>query len=96
MMAALWSASLEDVLQFPASQLIGFLCNHQMLQVFDRPVWKTVKGRSQVYVQAVKSDMERHGGKILLNARVTEVRKQPEGSQYRYQVVSTGHIDSFD
>ena len=37
MMAALWSASMEDVLNFPAAQLISFLCNHKMLQLFDRP-----------------------------------------------------------
>ena len=37
MMAALWSASIQDVLAFPAEQLIGFLCNHKMLQLFDRP-----------------------------------------------------------
>ena len=37
MMAALWSASMEDVLKFPAVQLIGFLCNHKMLQLFGRP-----------------------------------------------------------
>lgn len=37
MMAALWSASMEDVLDFPAVQLIGFLCNHKMLQLLDRP-----------------------------------------------------------
>ena len=37
MMAALWSASIEDVLEFPAEQLVGFLCNHRMLQLFDRP-----------------------------------------------------------
>eukprot|EP00591_Stephanopyxis_turris_P001384 CAMPEP_0195508044 /NCGR_PEP_ID=MMETSP0794_2-20130614/1350_1 /TAXON_ID=515487 /ORGANISM="Stephanopyxis turris, Strain CCMP 815" /LENGTH=1053 /DNA_ID=CAMNT_0040634899 /DNA_START=48 /DNA_END=3209 /DNA_ORIENTATION=+ len=49
MMAALWSASLEDVLQFPIEQLVGFLCNHKMLQVFDRPVWKTVANRSKSY-----------------------------------------------
>ena len=34
MMAALWSASLEDVLQFPAEQLIGFLCNHRYAFAF--------------------------------------------------------------
>ena len=54
MMAALWSASLEDVLQFPAIELIGFLCNHKMLQLFERPLWKTVAGRSRQYVQAVE------------------------------------------
>lgn len=37
MMAALWSASMEDVLEFPAAQLISFLCNHKMLQLLDRP-----------------------------------------------------------
>ena len=37
MMAALWSASMDDVLSFPASQLISFLQNHKMLQLFDRP-----------------------------------------------------------
>lgn len=37
MMAALWSASMEDVLAFPAAQLISFLCNHKMLQLLDRP-----------------------------------------------------------
>lgn len=37
MMAALWSASMEDVLQFPAAQLVSFLCNHKMLQLLDRP-----------------------------------------------------------
>lgn len=37
MMAALWSASIGDVLNFPAVQLVGFMCNHKMLQIFDRP-----------------------------------------------------------
>mmetsp|Transcript_24877 Transcript_24877/g.25231 ORF Transcript_24877/g.25231 Transcript_24877/m.25231 type:complete len:198 (-) Transcript_24877:151-744(-) len=41
MMAALWSASMTNVLQFPISQLVGFLCNHHMLQVFARPQVRT-------------------------------------------------------
>jgi cyclopropane-fatty-acyl-phospholipid synthase len=43
MMAALWSASMEDVLQFPAGQLISFLCNHKMLQLFDRPQVRSIR-----------------------------------------------------
>ena len=42
MMAALWSASIGNVLDFPACQLIGFMCNHKMLQVFDRPQVSTL------------------------------------------------------
>lgn len=37
MVAALWSMSIEDVLDFPAESLINFCCNHKMLQLFDRP-----------------------------------------------------------
>lgn len=37
MMAAIWSASMEDVLQFPAEQMIDFFCNHKLLQIFQRP-----------------------------------------------------------
>lgn len=37
MTAALWSASIDDVLSYPADQLISFMCNHRMFSVFDRP-----------------------------------------------------------
>lgn len=37
MTAALWSASIDDVLAFPADQLISFMCNHRMLSIFGRP-----------------------------------------------------------
>ena len=49
MMAALWSSSHEDVLSFPATSLIEFMCNHRMLQLFDRPVYQTPAGRSIEY-----------------------------------------------
>jgi predicted NAD/FAD-binding protein len=61
MMAALWSASLDDVLDFPAVQLVSFLSNHAMLQIFDRPVWQTVQGRSVQYVQAVETALNGNG-----------------------------------
>ena len=37
MTAALWSASIDDVLAYPADQLIAFMCNHRMFSIFDRP-----------------------------------------------------------
>ena len=37
MTAALWSASIDDVLAYPADQLISFMCNHRMLSIFGRP-----------------------------------------------------------
>lgn len=43
MMAAIWSASIEDVLQFPAEQMIEFFCNHKLLQLFSRPQVRRVQ-----------------------------------------------------
>mmetsp|Transcript_2918 Transcript_2918/g.4607 ORF Transcript_2918/g.4607 Transcript_2918/m.4607 type:complete len:1035 (+) Transcript_2918:148-3252(+) len=72
MMAALWSASIEDVLQFPAEQLIGFLCNHKMLQVFDRPYWKTVAGRSKSYTLKMAEIL---GDRAHLSCPITRVQQ---------------------
>lgn len=49
MMAALWSASMEDVMDFPASSLVEFMCNHRMLQLFDRPQVSSFES-SQIFV----------------------------------------------
>lgn len=43
MTAALWSASIDDVLAFPADQLISFMCNHRMLSLFNRPQVSQIK-----------------------------------------------------
>ncbi|KAL7538352.1 hypothetical protein ACHAXR_011291, partial [Thalassiosira sp. AJA248-18] len=55
MMAALWSASVENVMAFPASSLVEFMCNHRMLQLFDRPQYKTPAGRSIQYTTKMAS-----------------------------------------
>lgn len=36
-----------DVLASSAYAMVCFMDNHCMLQLFNRPQWKTVKGRSQ-------------------------------------------------
>jgi cyclopropane-fatty-acyl-phospholipid synthase len=87
MMAALWSASMTDVLQFPASQLIGFLCNHKMLQLFDRPQWKTVAGRSQQYTNKVGTIL---GDKAHTGTPVNSVTKTSKGM---YHLMSTDGTD---
>jgi predicted NAD/FAD-binding protein len=87
MMAALWSASLQDVLQFPAVQLISFMCNHQMLQLMDRPTWKTVNGRSQTYTTAVQSIL---GNSVHLNSKVHSIEKQTNG---KYKIYTGNNND---
>ena len=56
MAAAIWSAPLDQILDFPAITLLRFFSNHGLLSLRDRPNWQTVIGGSHSYIQAfVKS-----------------------------------------
>ena len=48
--AAIWSAPAREMLDFPAENFIAFFNNHRLLH-YDRPVWRTVRGGSQRYVE---------------------------------------------
>jgi cyclopropane-fatty-acyl-phospholipid synthase len=50
MMAAIWSASIDDVLQFPAEQMVEFFCNHKLLQLFSRPQVRTLHVFSRAHL----------------------------------------------
>ena len=48
--AAVWSADPARFLEFPAAAFVQFFTNHGMLNVFDQPTWRVVKGGSRQYV----------------------------------------------
>jgi uncharacterized protein len=76
MAAALWSSPSAQVLQFPARYLLRFMANHRMLQASGRPQWRVVKGGSQRYVSALRSNWhvrERTG------CAATAVRREADG-----------------
>ncbi|MEM7480218.1 MAG: FAD-dependent oxidoreductase [Acidobacteriota bacterium] len=53
MIGAVWSTPPGDMRRFPLRPLIAFLANHGMLQVNHRPQWRTVRGGSRRYVEAL-------------------------------------------
>jgi predicted NAD/FAD-binding protein len=53
MAAAIWSSSVKDILDFPAENFLAFCLNHRLLQIENRPKWKTVLGGSREYVKAM-------------------------------------------
>lgn len=53
MCAAVWSVPFEEALKFPVYVLVQFWLNHHLLDIFQRPRWRIVKGRSQAYVQKI-------------------------------------------
>jgi len=48
--AAIWSTPSRGMLEFPARTFIEFFANHSLLQVGNRPIWRTVKNGSREYV----------------------------------------------
>ncbi len=50
MAACIWSCPSDQMLAFPLSTFVRFCHNHGLLQVSDRPQWRSVKGGSRNYV----------------------------------------------
>lgn len=84
--AAIWSTPEQKMLDFPAESFLTFFMNHKLLQVSDRPIWRTVKGGSIEYVKKISS----HIPHIHLGEPVVEVERM-EG-----KVVLRTLKDSFD
>ncbi len=71
--AAIWSCSVETILQFPAQSFLRFFKNHGLLTVNDHPQWYTVKGGSREYVSLLTEGFKE---KILLDCAVKKVTRQ--------------------
>jgi len=82
MMAALWSASVDNVMAFPASSLIEFMCNHRMLQLFDRPQWQTPAGRSIQYTSKVASIMGKNAHTSTPIVKLNKITKEDGSCSY--------------
>lgn len=97
--AAIWSARPRQFLDFPVQFLIGFFRNHGLLQLRDRPQWRTVSGGSREYVEALIAPFR---DRVRLNCPVAAVWRhedhvvvQPEsGSAEIYdEVIFATHAD---
>ncbi len=53
MAAAIWSAPRDRLLAFPAKFFLRFFDNHGMLNLRERPRWRTVLGGSHAYIEAM-------------------------------------------
>lgn len=49
--AAVWSADPAQFLSFPAATFVQFFTNHGMLNAFDQPAWRVIRGGSRQYVE---------------------------------------------
>lgn len=80
---AIWSASLGQMLNFPAEALIRFFKNHNLLAKSGHHQWYTVKGGSIEYVNLLEKDMIKRGVKIYTGSTAKGVRRTPAGVEVR-------------
>ena len=71
MAAAIWSCPTEMMLRFPVLSFARFFANHGLLQVRNRPEWRTVVGGSRSYVSAMLRDFR---GTVALGHGARRVR----------------------
>lgn len=56
--AAIWSAPRESMMAFPARFFLRFFDHHGMLDLRQRPQWRTISGGSRRYVQAMTAPFQ--------------------------------------
>ncbi len=84
--AAIWSCPFRDFAEFPIRFILEFYVNHGLLNIRDRPVWRTIDGGSQTYVSRLVAPFH---NRIRLNCPVREVCRQQDG-------VVVGHAQGED
>ncbi|MFO1426118.1 MAG: FAD-dependent oxidoreductase [Steroidobacteraceae bacterium] len=87
---AIWSATEQAMLGFPARFFVDFFDRHGFLNVDDRPVWRTVRGGSREYARRLLAPL-RH--RIRLRTPVAGVRRDARGVDLR---TARGEVERFD
>ena len=90
MAGAIWSGPRESMRDFPMQSFARFFANHGLLQVKNRPEWRTVQGGSRVYVDKVVSQLN---GDVSLGRPVRSITRRSEHVIIRDH---EGQEDTFD
>lgn len=84
----IWSTPVNDMLEFPAETFIRFCINHGLLQMRDRPQWKTIVGGCNQYTKKVVE--------LLDEARLSEPVQTIKRIRDMVEVKSASGSELFD
>jgi len=89
MAGAIWSCPTAAMLRYPAQNFFRFCDNHGLLQVKDRPQWRTVAGGARSYVGKMAAGI----ADVRLNTTVAAVRRLPQGAVIRMEGAAEERFD---
>lgn len=75
MAAAIWSCPTRTMLDYPLATFVRFCHNHGLLQIFDRPTWRTVAGGGREYVRRMLAQLD----DVQVSTPVLGVDRRPDG-----------------
>ncbi len=87
---AIWSASAEAMLSFPARFFVDFFDRHGFLNIANRPMWRAIRGGSREYVRKMIAPFKQ---RIHLSTRITGVYRDAAGVALR---TGRGDVERFD
>ncbi len=88
--AAIWSASVDGMRAFPVRHFARFFQNHGLLQLTNRPAWRTVDGGSRRYVAKMITDL----ADLRLGRKVVSVARDGRGVIVRTEDGQTERFDA--
>ncbi|PRW60674.1 cyclopropane-fatty-acyl-phospholipid synthase [Chlorella sorokiniana] len=92
MCAAVWSVPNAQVLDFPVRTLIRFWVNHHLLDLYQRPCWRVVSGRSKTYVDRITAELP----DVRTSSPVQSVRSLGPQGPVQLTVAGAGEAEEFD
>jgi predicted NAD/FAD-binding protein len=76
MAAAIWSSPDQEIFDYPLEFFVRFFHNHGMLSIRERPVWRTITGGSQTYVDRLIQPFK---DRIRVRTPVHRIRRGVDG-----------------
>jgi predicted NAD/FAD-binding protein len=76
MAAAIWSTPAGQIGEYPVASFVRFCENHHLLDLGERPLWRTVRGGSIEYVKRILADFK---GELIQNTAITSVDRTAQG-----------------
>jgi uncharacterized protein len=97
MIGCIWSCPTDQMLRFPVGTMVRFCHNHGLLQLTNRPQWRTVRGGSKHYVEKMLEPIsdKRLGTPVRAVRRLAHgVLVKTDGAGERFDdVVLAAHSD---
>lgn len=91
--AAIWSCPVEIMNSFPAYSFLRFFANHGLIDLQNRPQWRSVVGGSREYIRKMMPDLN---DQISIKGGVQSVRRDSNNEKGAVEVISGDERLYFD